>query len=161
MNKKSFWTGFLTGICLTSITLFLVIRSFIVQPDISLNKMKVEDLNGNQVKISEMLGKPIVINYWATWCAPCRKEFPEFEVVKKKYGNKVTFLMVSDETTQLIQKFKDKNSYSFNYLRATNGFEEVNSRPTTFVYNKKGELMTKHTGTLNANELTEILKKCE
>lgn len=161
MNKKSFWTGFWTGICLTSITLFLVIRSLIVQPDISLNKMKVEDLNGNQVKISEMLGKPIVINYWATWCAPCRKEFPEFEVVKKKYGNKVTFLMVSDETTQLIQKFKDKNSYSFNYLRATNGFEEINSRPTTFVYNKKGELITKHTGALNANELINILKKCE
>lgn len=161
MNKRLFWTGFLAGIILTSITLFLVIRSFLVQPDVSLNKMKVEDLNGKQVNISEMLGKPIVINYWATWCAPCRQEFPEFEAVKKQWENKVTFLMISDETTQAIQNFKDKNIYSFNYLKATNGFESVNTRPTTFIYNKKGERITKHTGALTKIELIEILKKIE
>ncbi|WP_029279521.1 TlpA family protein disulfide reductase [Pedobacter borealis] len=161
MNKKSFWTGFLTGVFLTIITLFLVIRSFIIQPDVSLSKMKVEDLSGKQVNLSEMLGKPIVINYWATWCAPCRQEFPEFEIVKKRLGNKVTFLMISDETTKVIQRFKDKNSYSFNYLRATKGFEEVSARPTTFIYNSKGKLITKHTGGLNEKELMEMLNKIE
>lgn len=161
MNRKSFWTGFLTGIILTAGALFLVIRHFLVQPDISLSKMKVEDLSGKQVNISGMLGKPIVVNYWATWCVPCRQEFPEFESVKKQWGDKVTFLMVSDETTQIIKSFKDKSPYTFNYLRATNGFEEINSRPTTFVYNKSGQLITKHTGALSKNELTEILKKIE
>src|SRR3978361_191365 len=116
MNKKSFWKGFITGIILTGVALFVVAKSYMVQPDVSLKNINVEDLNGKQVVISEMLGKPIVVNYWATWCGPCRQEFPEFEKVKKQWENKATFLMVSDETTEKIQDFKAKNLYSFTYL---------------------------------------------
>lgn len=161
MNKKSFWTGILVGIVLSSLALFLVIKGFMIQPDVSLKNMQVEDLNGKPVIISEMLGKPIVINYWATWCAPCRQEFPGFESTKKQLKNKVTFLMISDETTQKIQNFKQKNLYSFTYLKAIKGFEEISSRPTTFIYNKNGELVTKLTGLINEKELIEILNKLE
>lgn len=161
MNKKSFWIGFFAGFVITGLTLFFVVRSFIVQPDVSLKNMKVEDLNSKPVIISEMLGKPIVINYWATWCAPCRQEFPEFEKVKKQWENKITFLMISDETTKTIQNFKEKNLYSFTYLRALKGFEDITSRPTTFIYNKKGELVTKRVGAIQEKELTEILSKLE
>lgn len=140
---------------------FLFIRRLVVQPDISLNKMKIEDLNGKQADITGMVGKPIVINYWATWCVPCLKEFPEFETIKKQFEDKVTFLMISDEPTQTIQNFKDKKSYTFNYYRAISGFEDVMVRPVTFIYDKKGALVSKHAGTLNASELTEILKKID
>ena len=159
MNKKLFWTGFLTGIILAGLALFVVAKKFITQPDVSLVNMKVEDLSGKEVVISQNLGKAVVINYWATWCAPCRKEFPEFEKVKKQLESKVTFLMVSDEAVGTIQGFKDQNPYSFTYLKAIKGFEGITIRPTTFIYNKKGELITKHTGEMNGKDLIEILNK--
>lgn len=159
MNKKSFWKGFLTGIVLMGLGLFFAMKMLMVQPDVSLNEMKLEDLSGKQISMVEMLGKPLVINYWATWCSPCLQEFPEFEKVKKQWESKVTFLMVSDETSQKIQTFKEKMPYSFNYLRGIKGFEKINVRPTTFIYNKNGELISKHTGSISEGALNEILNK--
>lgn len=94
--------------------------------------------------MSDLLGKPLVINYWGTWCVPCIREFPAFDRIKKVWGTKANFIMVSDEGTQLIQSFKDKNPYRFTYLRTLKGFENINVRPTTFFYNKNGELIVQN-----------------
>lgn len=161
MNRKSFWTGFFTGIILTGLIVFLFLISIVVQPDVSLTKMKVQDLSGNPVNIGEMAGKPVVINYWATWCAPCRQEFPGFENVKKRYEDKINFLMISDEEASLIQRFRDNNPYTFNYLRAVDGFEEISTRPTTFVYSSTGKLIEKRTGGLSETELSELLRNAQ
>jgi thiol-disulfide isomerase/thioredoxin len=141
MNKKSFGFGFLTGILLTAFGLFVVGRNFLVQPDVSLKAMQLEDLNGKTVNLESRLGKPLIVNYWATWCAPCRKEFPDFELLKKQWEGKASFLMVSDETTDIIKKFKANNTYSFDYLKAIKGFEKVKARPSTFIYSKKVNLL--------------------
>ena len=159
MSKKSFWYGFLTGIVVAGLGLLFIVEKFVIQPDVSLNEMQVEDLEGKQLKITEMLGKPIVINYWATWCIPCREEFPDFEKVKKQFEGKVVFLMVSDEKNTKIQDFKDKNPYSFTYLKAVKGFEDINSRPVTFIYDKNGQLIEKHVGTMDKDVLLKILNK--
>lgn len=91
MNKKWFWLGFTAGIVLSSLLVFLAVEKFMIQPDVALTSMKMEDLNGQPVKIEQLLGKPIVINYWATWCAPCKQEFPFLKQQKRNGRTKRPF----------------------------------------------------------------------
>jgi thiol-disulfide isomerase/thioredoxin len=161
MNKKSFWTGFTVGGLLFVLTVIFIYFKFAVQPDISLNQVEVSDLNGTKVELNEYLGKPIVVNYWATWCAPCIKEFPHFEEVKKQLGENVNFIMISDESLEKIAKFSESKPYSFNYLRSTKNLSEcgIKARPTTYFYNAQGELITKHTSNLNSESLRKLIEE--
>ena len=55
----------------------------------------VLDANGKRIRLSDNFGKPIVINFWATWCPPCKRELPDFDKLCKEYGDKVVFMMVN------------------------------------------------------------------
>lgn len=159
MQKRSFWTGFLSGSLVAVIAIVLLVRSLLVQPDVTLTNMQVQDLDGRKVDLIN--NKPLVVNYWATWCMPCIREFPDFQKVIDRYGDKVNFVMVSDEDSDLIRTFKNRKPFTFTYLRAIKGFEDISTRPTTFIYNKKGELIEKFTGSMDAAKLTTILQKLE
>lgn len=54
----------------------------------------VEDAGGNEIKLSDLLGKPIVLNFWASWCPPCKGEMPDFDLVFRELGNDIQFMMV-------------------------------------------------------------------
>lgn len=54
----------------------------------------VIDKDGNSVKLSDMKGKPVVVNFWASWCPPCKSEMPEFNKVYEELGDEVVFMMV-------------------------------------------------------------------
>ncbi len=161
MNKKTFWIGYVIGFILTVGGIYVVIKKFQHQstPDIAIEKIQMKDLNGNSVNVSDFSGKPLVINYWATWCAPCREEFPDFEKAKQDFGDKANFVMVSDETVEKILSFKKQNTYSFTFLQSSRPLSEsgINVRPTTYFYNSKGILTTKKIGGLDTKELSEIL----
>lgn len=76
------------------------------------------DKEGKKISFSEFKGKPAVINFWATWCGPCKVELPYFEEMYKKYGDKVNFMMINltdgqRETTDVVNDFINKEKYSF------------------------------------------------
>ena len=73
------------------------------------------DVNGNQVKLSDYTGKPIVLNFWASWCGYCLSEMPDFEAMYKKYGDRVNFLMVNvgDDSLAEAKKFATDKGYTF------------------------------------------------
>ncbi len=78
----------------------------------------VYDGNMNEVKLSDFFGKPIVVNFWASWCGPCKSELPAFDAMYKKYGNEVAFLMVNltdgqNETMDGVKAFVAEGGYSF------------------------------------------------
>ncbi len=78
----------------------------------------VYDADGNQVSLSGFYGKPILINFWATWCPPCKAELPDFDAVYADYGEDVVFMMVnmtdgSRDTVESAQAFVSDNGYSF------------------------------------------------
>ncbi len=78
----------------------------------------VLDVNMNRVKLSDYFGKPIVINFWASWCYPCKSELPDFNAMHQKYGEDVVFLMVNltdgqRETVSDVKKFIADNGYTF------------------------------------------------
>ncbi len=78
----------------------------------------VYDIDGTPVSLSEFYGRPILINFWATWCPPCKAELPDFDRVYSDYGADVVFMMVnmtdgSRDTVESASAFVEDNGYSF------------------------------------------------
>ncbi len=78
----------------------------------------VLDAEGSEVSLSDFFGKPIVINFWATWCGPCKSELPAFQKACETYGQDVTFLMVNmtdgtRETIDGVKEFMEDNGYTY------------------------------------------------
>ncbi len=161
MNKGFFWRGFGAGALAFILVTVLVYNKFVVQPDVSLNQIEVQNLNGGKTELTKYIGKPLVVNYWATWCAPCIKEFPYFKEVKQQLGDDINFIMISDESIEKINKFSTSNSYTFNYLKSDKNLSEygINARPTTYFYNSSGILVTKHTGEISVEILKNLIEK--
>jgi len=82
-------------------------------PDIT-----VLDWEGNEATLWEMRGKPVILNFWASWCGPCKSEMPAFEDAYQTYGDQIHFMMVNltdgdRETVELAQRFIEDQGYTF------------------------------------------------
>ncbi len=78
----------------------------------------VYDADGNPVRLSDFRGTPVVLNFWASWCGPCKSEMPDFDAKAAEYSGKVTFLMVNltdgyQETVETASDFIEEQGYSF------------------------------------------------
>ena len=80
----------------------------------------VYDADGNPVNLSDYFGKPIVLNFWASWCGPCQREMPHFEQAYQDMGEDIQFVMVNmttgRETQKSAQDFLDETGYTFPVL---------------------------------------------
>jgi thiol-disulfide isomerase/thioredoxin len=122
------------------------------------------DLEGNSFDVSTLKGKKILVNYWATWCAPCKKEMPDLlesqEILSKE---NYVFLLVSDESKEQIQDFKNKFKYDFTFLRSSEALSNIGiyAMPTTFIFNEKGKKVKEIIGATewNSKEMITQLKE--
>jgi len=128
--------------------------------DESLTRLSLKDLQGKDVLIEKFLQKPLLINYWATWCKPCKKEFPYFNEFIKKYKNEINVVMISDENLAKLNQFKAKNSSDFTYLKSDKKLREYHIRiiPTTTFYNAKGEHLESIQGSVDLKILEDMIE---
>ena len=116
------------------------------EPSVTLEyDFTVVDGNGKSVKLSDYVGKPVVLNFWASWCGPCKSEMPEFQQVFAQMGEQVQFLMVNatvSDTMADAKSFISQYGYTFPVVFDTRGEAlytyGVDAFPTTFFLDKTG-----------------------
>ena len=115
---------------------------------------QLNDLEGKTFDYESTQNKVVLINFWATWCAPCIAEMPSLEKLHNDYKDKIIFLFVSNEDSEIISKFVKKNKYHFKVYRAISEYPksfDVRSIPRTFLIDKKGNIVIDKTGASNWN----------
>lgn len=132
-----------------------------VSVDNNFGKLNDQDLqwefldSGHQKKqLEDYSNKPILINFWATWCPPCIAEMPSLQKLQNDYGNRVHFIFISHEDQTITHRFLQEKKWNFESYRPLSREPELlqsNSLPTTFIIDQKGNIVVKETGNKNWN----------
>ena len=114
---------------------------------------ELKDTNGNPVKLSDFKGKVVILDFWATWCPPCRAEIPHFIGLQEKYGKQglvIVGISVDEGGPEVVSSFVKANKVNYpivlGNLDVAQQYDATNGIPTTFVIDRKGNIVSKHLG---------------
>ena len=130
----------------------------------------LKSVDGKVVKLSDYKGKVIILDFWATWCPPCRKGIPDLISIQNEYKNDVVIIGVSLDGDKTIKDVPDFiKQYGINYPivygdeKIVTAYGGIQAIPTAFVIDKKGNIVDQHVGLVDksiyVNKITELLKK--
>lgn len=127
------------------------------------NDFTLLDLDSNSVRLSDYKGQAVLINFWATWCAPCEEEMPLLEQFSKKYQDRLVVLGVNYlEQEHEVRQFSQKLGVSFPLLLDSSGVVAdsyyVHNFPMTFFIDPEGITRAQHMGLLTEDQLVRYLK---
>jgi peroxiredoxin len=132
-----------------------------VAPDFELTS-----LDGKRVKLSDFRGKAVLLNFWATWCSPCKVEMPWFVDLQKKYGDDglvVIGVAMDDTDTPKIAEFASQMGVNYPVLLGTDkvsdDYGNVQFLPTSFYIDRDGKFVGKGVGLLARKEIEDNVKK--
>ncbi|MBF0520687.1 MAG: TlpA family protein disulfide reductase [Nitrospirae bacterium] len=118
---------------------------------------EMQSVNGTTVSLASLKGKVVLLNFWATWCPPCKEEMPSMEALSKMFKNdNFTVLAASASSQNDIKKFAQKNHVTFQFLldpknKIAKSFK-VYMLPVTFLISKEGVIVKKYIGAQNWTE---------
>jgi thiol-disulfide isomerase/thioredoxin len=129
------------------------VKPGIIPPDFSLPLLEAgQALKHQRAQLSALKGKVVILNFWATWCPPCRAEMPAMERLYKQYKDKgLTILAVDCQESQAtVEKFVTEQGYSFPIALDASGSVcmryGANAIPTSYILDKKGQVVSRITG---------------
>ena len=134
---------------------------YVTAPDFAL-----KNLEGDDVRLSDYKGKVVFLNFWATWCPPCRAEIPHFIDLVEKYGNdgfEVVGVDLDPRDFSKVQAFVNQQGINYTILYDTKNVQGmyggIPSIPTTFVINRDGKVVEQIVGSRPKNEFESLIKK--
>src|SRR5271157_3234811 len=124
----------------------------------------LKDLSGKTWTFAELRGKVVLVNFWATWCPPCRKEMPDLETLFERFSSKgLVVLGISDEEAAKVEPFIRESQVSFPVLldpgRKVNEMFVVEGIPKSFVYDREGKLVAQSIDMRTQKQFLEMLGK--
>lgn len=159
----------------TRLSAFIILSVLFVLSNDLIAQIKIEEID--IAKISKIIqnreGKPLLINIWATWCVPCREEFPDLVKVNEKYKGKVDVIGISvdfpDEINSKILPFAEKNKVNFKlYVNSESDQEKFinyfdkewnGAIPATFIYDANGKQVKRIYGKKDYNFFSSSLNQ--
>ena len=132
----------------------------------TLPDFNLPDVSGNQHTISEWQGKIRIINFWATWCTPCREEIPEFIALQMQYGAKgLQFIGIAIDDQEPVEEYLATTKINYPILLGgLNGIalahqlgNVMDAVPFTLVVNQQGQIIHRHPGTFSREQIIEII----
>ncbi|MEY2195562.1 redoxin domain-containing protein [Neobacillus sp. BF23-41] len=124
---------------------------------------ELKTLTGETVKLSNLKGKKVMLNFWATWCPPCKAEMPAMEQFSKKMEKDIVILAINIDPQLDVQGFVDENKITFPIpLDADDKVNEtyqVLSIPTTYFIDSKGVIQNKYVGGMKLEDMKDFTNK--
>lgn len=152
------------GLGMTARHLFPPIEKNLVS---ALPEFNLPDLSGQQHNISEWRGKVLVINFWATWCPPCRKEIPDFIALQEQYAAQgLQFIGIAIEDRAVVAEYLAASKINYPILLGgENGLtlahqlgNNVDAVPYTLVVDKQGQIIYRHPGEFSKEQIEEVIE---
>jgi peroxiredoxin len=124
---------------------------------------ELKTLTGETVILSNLKGKKVMLNFWATWCPPCKAEMPEMEQFSKEANEDILVLAVNIDPQLDVQGFIDENKITFPILLdaedKVNETYQILSIPTTYFIDSKGIIQNKYTGAMDLDIMNDFTGK--
>jgi peroxiredoxin len=126
----------------------------------------MKDIDGADVKLSDYRGKVILLNFWATWCAPCKVEIPEFVEVYHEYKDRgfeiLGVLSMDDPSQDDLKAFASMFKMEYPVFRANEDFANAHgpiwALPTSYIIDRRGSICTKHVGPVSRETVEREIK---
>jgi peroxiredoxin len=124
----------------------------------------LQDLQGNHWTLSRLRGKVVLVNFWATWCPPCRKEMPDLEALYRRFKDSgLVILAISDEEADQVKRFLQEAAYTYPVLldpgRKVNQQFRIEGIPKSFVYDRNGRLVAQAIDMRTKTQFLEMLRQ--
>lgn len=122
---------------------------------VSVSSVTMHDLDGRAISSANFEGKVTIVNFWATWCPPCRAEIPDLIALQKKYGDRLQIIGVSQDEGPIagVRQFVTAQQMNYPVVMTTPDLEKafpgVTALPTSFILDRKGRIVQRHVGLLN------------
>lgn len=126
------------------------------------NDFALENLNAEQVRLSDLRGKVVVVNFWATWCIPCVEEMPSFQEFQNQYPDFVMLGIDQEEGLEQVRTFLEGKGIDYQILLDYNakvaGSYKVFMLPTTFFIDQEGMIRFRHYGIMTPDQMAYYLR---
>src|SRR5499427_10562715 len=139
---------------------------FVKNPDAAPG-FRLNDLDGKPVSLADAKGKVVLLNFWATWCGPCRAEIPDLVDLQKRYGDNLSIIALATEEDDAdeVRRFVRHSGINYRVAMASDdvvrAYGGVAALPTSFIIDRQGRVVQKHVGlndpTLYERELRVML----